>query len=150
MVELNHIDKEILKMLQENCRIPFSEIAKRLGVSEATVHLRVRKLCRNGVIKKFQAIIDPEKVGKTLTAIIAIRAEPRKYESILERLKAMSNICEIYDVTGDYYAILKVRVSSREELAKVLDEIGKLDGILNTTTMVVLRVIKEDYTIPIE
>ncbi|RLE56128.1 MAG: AsnC family transcriptional regulator [Thermoprotei archaeon] len=150
MVELNHIDKEILKILQENCRIPFSEIAKRLGVSEATVHLRVRKLRRNGVIRKFQAIIDPEKVGKTLTAIIAIRAEPRKYDSILERLKTMNSICEIYDVTGDYYAILKVRVGSREELAKVLDEIGKLDGVLNTTTMVVLRVIKEDYTIPIE
>lgn len=149
MSELDQIDKEILRILQENCKIPYSEIAKRLGVSEATVHLRVRKLCRMGVIKKFQAIVDPEKVGRTMTAIIALRAEPKKYETILETLKNMDCISEIYDVTGDYYAILKVRVRDREELARVLDMIGNLDGVRDTTTMIVLRVIKEDYTVPI-
>ncbi len=55
----------------------------------------------------------------------------------------MKEIYEIYDVTGEYYAVLKVRVPTREDLAKVLDKIGNMDGVTSTYTMLVLRSIKD-------
>ncbi|HDD64391.1 MAG: AsnC family transcriptional regulator [Thermoprotei archaeon] len=140
---------KLLKILQENAKTSYSKISKMLGVSEATVHLRIKKLKDMGIIKKFQAIIDPEKVGKGVMAIIAITAEPKKFDKVLASLAKIDDIYEIYDVTGEYYAILKVRVRSREELARVLDTIGNIDGILSTKTMYVLRVIKEDTVIKI-
>jgi len=149
-VVLDEIDKGLLRILQENAKTPYSKISKELGISEATVHLRIRKLVKQGVIKRFQAIVDPEKVGKGVVAIIALTADPRKYESVLERLKSMPDVYDIYDVTGEYYTILKVRVGSKEELAKVLDEIGSIDGVESTRTMFVLRVIKEETRIRIE
>ncbi len=146
---LDEIDMKLLKILQENAKTSYSKISKMLGVSEATVHLRIKKLKDMGIIKKFQAIIDPEKVGKGVMAIIAITAEPKKFDKVLASLAKIDDIYEIYDVTGEYYAILKVRVRSREELARVLDTIGNIDGILSTKTMYVLRVIKEDTVIKI-
>jgi len=149
-VALDEIDKELLRILQDNAKTPYSKISKRLGVSEATVHLRIRKLLKKGVIKRFQAIVDPEKVGKGTVAIIALTADPRKYEEVLEKLKEIPDVYEIYDVTGEYYTILKVRVGSREELTKVLDEIGRIEGVESTRTMFVLRTIKEETRLVID
>ncbi len=147
---MDEIDKELLRILQDNAKTPYSKISKRLGVSEATVHLRIRKLLKKGVIKRFQAIVDPEKVGKGTVAIIALTADPRKYEEVLEKLKEIPDVYEIYDVTGEYYTILKVRVGSREELTKVLDEIGRIEGVESTRTMFVLRTIKEETRLVID
>ncbi len=149
-LKLDHIDKKILEILQNNAKTPYSQIAEALGISEATVHLRIKKLLKLGVIKRFQAIIDPEKVGKNVLAIIAITAVPQKYNKVLEELKKMSDIYEIYDVTGEYYTITKVRVNSREELASLIDKIGDIDGVESTRTMYVLRVVKEETRVKIE
>ncbi len=147
---LDAIDKGLLRILQENAKTPYSKISKELGISEATVHLRIRKLVKQGVIKRFQAIVDPEKVGKDVVAIIALTADPRRYEGVLEKLKSMQDVYDIYDVTGEYYTILKVRVGSKDELTRVLDEIGKIEGVESTRTMFVLRVIKEETRIRID
>jgi len=147
--ELDKIDKKLLEILQDNAKTPYSSIAQRLGVSEATVHLRIKKLQKLGVIKRFQAIVDPDKIGKNIIAIVAITAVPQRYEKVLEELKSMPDVYEIYDVTGEYYTITKVRVSNREELANILDKIGKIEGVESTRTMYVLRVIKEETRIKI-
>ena len=147
--ELDKIDKKLLELLQKNAKTPYSKLSKELGVSEATVHLRIRRLKEKGVIKAFQAIVDPEKVGKGIVAIIAITADPRKFNEVLDQLKNLDDVYEIYDVTGEYYAILKIRVGNREELARLLDKIGSIDGILSTRTMYVLRTIKEETKIKI-
>lgn len=149
-VKLDHIDRKILEILQDNAKTPYSQIASQLGISEATVHLRIRKLVNAGVIKRFQAIVDPEKVGKKVTAIIAVVAIPQKYSQVLKQLEKMPEVCEIYDVTGEYSTVLKVRVKSREELARIIDEIGSIDGVESTKTMYVLRVIKEDFRVKID
>jgi len=147
--ELDRIDKKLLELLQKDAKTPYSKLSKELGVSEATIHLRIKRLRERGVIKAFQAIVDPEKVGKGIVAIIAITADPKKFNEVLEQLKELEDVYEIYDVTGEYYAILKIRVGSREELARLLDKIGSIDGILSTRTMYVLRTIKEETRIKI-
>ena len=83
-------------------------------------------------------------MGRGITAIVAITASPQKYEAVLKRLAELPDVYEIYDVTGEYYAILKIRVGSREELARIIDEIGSINGIEGTKTMFVLRTVKEE------
>lgn len=149
-VVLDNVDKGLLRILQDNAKTPYSKISRELGISEATVHLRIRKLIKQGVVKRFQAIIDPEKIGKDVVAIVALSADPRKYDEVLEKLKAMPDVYDIYDVTGEYYTILKIRVGSREELTTVLDEIGRIEGVESTRTMFVLRIVKEESRLKIE
>jgi len=146
---LDQKDLEIIEILQENGRASYSEIAKRVGMSEAAVYSRIKKLISLGVIKKIQAIVDAEKLGYTVTAFIAVTVRPPKYEEVLEKLSIMPEILEVHDVTGEHYCLIKVRARSNEELARILDEIGKLDGVASTETKIVLRTVKEDYKLPV-
>jgi len=141
---LDEVDLKILRILQEDARTPFSRVAKEVGVSEATIHMRVKKLREMGVLKGFQALVNPSSVGKELTAITLIKADPTRYGEILERLKEVPDVYEIYDVTGEYDAVLKLRLGSREELASLIDSIGKIPGVLATLTMIVLKAVKEE------
>ncbi len=142
-IHLDEIDKKILTILQNDARTPFSKIARELGVSEATVFIRVKKMMKAGVIKGFRAVVSPQHVGKSLSAFVLVKADPRKYERVLEVVKKLDDVVEAYDVTGPYYAILKVVASDKEGLARLIDAIGAVDGVLSTETAVVLREIKE-------
>ena len=68
---------------------------------------------------------------------------------MLDALKKLDDIYEVYDVTGQYYAILKIRTSGTEALGRLMDEIGKIDGIAGTETIIVLRTVKEDVGVRI-
>lgn len=146
---IDEIDRKILERLHEDARIAFRKIAEELGVSESTIFVRVRKLQERGVIKRFTTEISPELIGKGLTAFILIKADPQQYHTVLENLNRIDDIYEIYDITGNYYAIAKVRTGNREDLAKIIDAIGLIEGITSTETAIVLRNIKEEAVVKI-
>jgi transcriptional regulator, AsnC family len=147
---LDRLDKEILKILQEDGRISYSKIAQMLDMSESTIHMRIKRLRELGILRGFYADIDMEKIGLKVLAFVQLKADPKKYEQVLNVLKEMKEVAEIYDVTGEYYALVKVVVPSNEDLAKVLDAIGKLDGVTDTYTMIVLRLIKEGKKVNVD
>ena len=147
IIELDDVDKKILRELQRNGRVSFKTVAKEIGVSEATVFVRVKKLTEKGVLKGFKAIVEPKAIGKTLTAFILVRAQPKAYPAMLTALKKLDDVYEIYDITGQYYSILKVRTDGTDELSKIIDEIGAVDGVAGTETMIVFRTVKEDFNI---
>ncbi|MBS7606783.1 Lrp/AsnC family transcriptional regulator [Candidatus Bathyarchaeota archaeon] len=136
-------------MLQEDARISFRKIAERLNMSEATVFVRVKKLLKKGIIKGFTTIVSPEALGKRMTAFVLISADPKKLQKVLETLSKMKDVYEVYDVTGTYYAIAKVRAEDQTQLARIIDEIGMIDGVTSTETALVLRSIKEEMRISI-
>jgi len=140
---LDDVDRKIISILQQDSRISFSRLAKMLNLSESTIHMRIKRLREAGVIRGFCVDVDLDKVGMNVLAFVLLKADPKKYDDILRKLAEIKEVFEIYDVTGEYYALLKVRVSDKEELAKVLDKIGNMEGVTSTYTMFVLRVIKE-------
>ncbi len=146
-MELDDADHKILRKLQRDARISFKTIAQKVGVSEGTVFVRVRKMQEGGVIKGFSAIVDPKAVGKDLTAIVLVRANPKAFPGTLDALKKFDDIYEIYDVTGEYYSILKIRTSGTDALGKIMDAVGTIDGIAGTESIIVLRTVKEDLTV---
>jgi len=150
VVELDDIDKKIIEILQKDARTSFSKIAKMLNRSEATIHLRVKKLREMGVLKGFYAEIDPSKVGKDTIAFILVKIDANKYPETVEDIIKLKDIYEAYDVTGEYSLLLKAIVKSREELASLLDVIGKFEGVQETYTMYVLRILKEVKTVSVD
>ncbi|MEM1607527.1 MAG: Lrp/AsnC family transcriptional regulator [Candidatus Bathyarchaeia archaeon] len=148
-LEIDDVDREIIRMLQEDARISFRKIAEKLNVSEATIFTRVKKLLKKNVIKGFTAIVSPEKVGKNITAFVLINADPKKLHNVLEALSRMDDVYEVFDVTGSYYALAKIRTENQSKLAKIIDDIGMIDGVISTETALVLRSIKEEVRIKI-
>ncbi|MEM2876179.1 MAG: Lrp/AsnC family transcriptional regulator [Candidatus Bathyarchaeia archaeon] len=147
LTSIDEVDRKILEKLLVNSRESYRKIAEEIGVSEATVFFRVKKLVERGVIKGFTVELSPEHVGKGLTAFILIKAEPQKYIQALETVKGIEDIYEVFDVTGNYYAIAKVRTSDREKLAEIIDQVSMVDGISSTETLIVLRKIKEEFRV---
>lgn len=147
--EIDEIDREIIRILQEDARVSFRKIAEKLNVSEATIFVRVRKLLGRRVIKRFTAIVSPEVLGKKITAFILINVDPKKLQGVVETLNRMDDVYEVYDVTGPYSIVTKVRVEDQNKLVKIIDEIGMIDGVISTETALVLRSIKEETRIKI-
>ncbi len=148
-VELDETDRKILTELQRDGRRSFKKISEDAGVSEATVFVRVKKLQEKGVLKGFRAVVDPKVVGKSLTAIVLVRANPKTFPGMLNALKKFEDVNEIYDVTGEYYSILKIRTSGTDELSKIIDQIGAVEGIAGTETIIVLRTVKEEFSVKV-
>ena len=149
MTDLDEVDRKILRDLQRDGRSSFKKIGDDAGVSEATVFVRVKKMQDKSVIKSFKAIVEPKAVGKMLTAIVLVRADPKAYPGMLDALKKLDDVYEIYDVTGQYYSILKIKTTGTDELSKIILEIGNIDGVAGTETMIVLRTVKEEIGIKI-
>jgi len=146
-VDLDNADCKILRELQRDARISFKTIAQKAGVSEATIFVRVKKMQEKGIIKGFTAVVNPAAVGKPLTAIVLVHANPKAHSGTLDAMRKLDDVYEIYDVTGQYYSILKIRTSGTEELGRIMDEIGKIDGIAGTESIIVLRTVKEDFAV---
>ena len=144
MVDLDEVDRKILRDIQRDGRSSFKRIGEGAGVSEATVFVRVKKMQDKGVIKSFKAMVEPKAVGKMLTAIVLVRADPKAFPGMLDALKKLDDVYEIYDVTGQYYSILKIRTGGTDELSKIILDIGDIDGVAGTETMIVLRTVKEE------
>jgi Lrp/AsnC family transcriptional regulator for asnA, asnC and gidA len=142
---IDELDKNILSLIQDDARASFAEIAKKLGVSEGTVHIRVKKLTEKGVIQGFYTIISPEKLDKGLMVFIAMKASATEYSNIVSELIKIPEVYEIHEVTGEFYSILKVRTKDKDTLADLLDKVGAIKGVLSTHTMVVLKTDKEQF-----
>ncbi|MFB6125534.1 MAG: Lrp/AsnC family transcriptional regulator [Halanaeroarchaeum sp.] len=142
-MELDDVDRKILKILQADGRTALSEIARRLEMGNATIHERVDSLEAAGYIKEYRAVLDPELLGIDQVAFINVRTEPGVFSSVAERLAEEPDIQEIHEVTGEFDLLLKARLVDRAELTDLLTEIGGSDGVVETATDVVLRSVKD-------
>jgi len=131
-------------MLQENSRKPFVEIAKELGVSDPTIHARVKKLQEGHIIKKFTAVLAPAKVEKGVAAFVEINVKPDTVENVIGTLEGMDEVLEIHETYGDYDIIAKIRAKTNEDLRNLMaGEILTIPNIVNTKVTTVLKTRKE-------
>ncbi|MFQ6065585.1 MAG: Lrp/AsnC family transcriptional regulator, partial [Candidatus Bathyarchaeia archaeon] len=101
-VELDEIDREILNTLQSDARTSFASIARKLKVSEATIRFRVKKLIKKGVITRLIALLDPRKIGLSVTAIIMAKVDPTLLEEAFEQLASFNETHHVFQSTGEY------------------------------------------------
>ncbi len=146
---LDEVDRKILRILQKNSRTPLREISKEVGLAESTVYERIKKLKERGIIQRFTVMLDPEALGFHIMAFILIKAQAGMYTNVASELARYPQIVEIYETTGDYDMLIKIRTSGSDELNEFLDRIGNVDGVVATHTMVVLKVHKETTELPL-
>jgi len=146
---LDETDRKILTILQKNSRTPLREISKEVGLAESTVYERIKKLKERGIIQKFTVVLDPEALGFSIMAFVLIKSKAGMYSHVANELSKYPQIVEIYETTGDYDMLIKIRTSGSDELNEFLDRIGNVDGVVATHTMVVLKVHKETTELPL-
>ncbi len=137
MMTMDELDRHILRRLLENARTPFTDIAKELKVSEATIRKRVNKLIREGVIKKFTV-----ELGETgLKAIVLIKVRSGyQIPKVAEYISKIPEVVKAYEVTGDYDIVAEVVSVDPSSLNKAIETIRERDGVEGTLSMIVLAV----------
>ncbi len=150
-MELDEIDRKILRELLTDGRLSNAKLAEKVGLSTTACWNRVRVLEETGVIAGYEAVIDQDALGKPDTVIIEITLDHHD-EALLERfdqaLKALPDVVEAYLVTGEYDYVLKVAVGGTEGYERFLRQhLYKLPGIRQSRSTFVLRCLKQSRSV---
>jgi Lrp/AsnC family transcriptional regulator for asnA, asnC and gidA len=142
---IDAVDCQMIRLLQKDARIPNTEIAKRMGISEATVRTRLNRLIRDGLIQ-IVAVSNPLKLGFKIVGRIQIHVDIKKMDAIIEELKALKPLWFIVQTTGGTGIDTEFVVKDLNELNRLIfDKINRIDGVLRTETEMFLNYIKRQY-----
>jgi len=143
---LDAIDLKILEALQEDARQTYTAMGKRLGVAHSTVYDRIKRMERHGIIKKYTAILDAEKVAaKNITAIMTVFTNPKESEKVAEKLCEAPQVLEVYtSLSEELLIIAKVVAENQESLHTfIANSVAPLHGVLRIRTSIVTKKFKE-------
>lgn len=135
---LDEIDTALLAALQEEGRLRLEDLARRVGLSPSSVHDRLGRLRRDGVIRRWTIAVAPEALGLTVLAFVGVHAS-RPCSELVEPLAAIREIEEFHSVAGQLSFLVKLRASSTEHLLAIVERLKRIPGIESTDTTVVLK-----------
>ncbi len=139
--QIDQLDQQILRVLTQDARVPYAEMAKNFGVSPGTIHVRVEKMRQAGIIEGTKVRINPRRLGYDVCCFIGIILKSAKdYEKVIAKLQEFDEVVEAYYTTGDYSIFIKVMTHTIQELHYVLaSKIQGIDEIQSTETLISMQ-----------
>ncbi|NJE54861.1 Lrp/AsnC family transcriptional regulator [Thermococcus sp. 21S9] len=147
---MDELDIKIISLLQKNARLSYREIARELNVAVGTVYNRIKRLEEEGVIKGYAPVLDYEKLGFGLTALIGIKAQGRKIAEIERKIAEKTRAMMVYDITGEFDIFVIAKFKDREDMNRFVKWLLSLDGVEKTNTSVAMQVVKEEPRLALE
>ena len=149
--QLDDVNLKILDILSRDSSTPFVEIAKQIGISDATVHIRVRRLTAAGIISKFTISANNNLLGYDHLAFMGINVEPGSAEEVTVNLTNIDEVLEIHEMHGRFDLLLKIRAKDLNQMREiVVNKIRKLPNIIETELMTVLKSRKEEQIVSLK
>ena len=143
-MELDDTDRAIIAELLQDARASQRELARAVGVAQGTITNRLKRLEKNGVIKGYSVVLDPEMVGWSMTIMAGLRIEKGKMIPVQKVISSDPRVFAVYDVTGDWDSMVLARAKNRADLDDLTKTVFTLDGVTRSFTHVVLNTVKED------
>lgn len=138
--KLDDIDHQILDMLIDNTRVPFTDIAKKLLISAGTVHVRVKKMEDAGIIKGSSLTIDYKKLGFAFIAYVGVFLQnTSQTQFVLERIGDIPNVTVAHITTGKFNIFCKIRAKDTTHAKEIIFKLDDIDGVYRTETMISLE-----------
>jgi DNA-binding Lrp family transcriptional regulator len=142
---MDETDVKILKQVLSDARLSYRKIAEEIGVSPPTVLTRIQRLENNRIIKSYSAVLDHEKLGYDLTAIIELTAVKGKITEVERHISRFPNVCAVYDITGLTDMIIVAKFRNRKDLSDFVKKDLSLPFVDRTNSHMVLVTVKEDF-----
>ncbi len=138
--ELDELDRQILALLMEDAKRPYTELAKQLYVSGGTIHVRMNKLIEAGIVKSHTLVVDSNKLGYDITSFLGVYLQQSSlYNDAAQALLEIPEIVAAHYTTGVYSIFIKVLCRDTDHLREVLQKIQKIEGIQRTETFIALE-----------
>ncbi len=136
-------DREILKFLKENSRMPYTEIAFKLGMSEGAIRKRISKMEENGIIERYTVEVNPKKMGYDAVVLLGMDVEPKYFLSAARELSGFECVKWVYTSTGDHSIMAEVWAKDTMNLENIISEkISKIKGVSNLCPAILMDKIK--------
>lgn len=135
--QLDSLDEQILRLIADNARIPFLEVARACNVSGAAIHQRIQKLTNLGILKGSEYIIDPEKIGYETCAYIGLfLKDPGQFDEVVEALRKIPEVVECHFTTGQYDLFIKIYARNNHHLMSVIHDKLQPLGLARSETII--------------
>ncbi|MBR1707072.1 MAG: Lrp/AsnC family transcriptional regulator [Bacteroidales bacterium] len=148
---LDDIDLRILQSLQENARLTTKELAAKVHLSTTPVFERLKRLERNGYIRKYVAILDAEKLGRGFTVFCSVKLKQMTREvarAFISVIKDIPQVAECYNISGEYDYLLKIQAPDMRYYNEfILNVLGTIDAIGSTLSSFVMDEIKNTHAL---
>jgi len=145
---MDSLDMQIIDCIEKEGRISHEELSKRLNLSRPAIHNRVNKLEEQGIITGYKAKINWLKLGYVTNALVSLRVRTTNYDKMLVDLKKLKIpnlvIEECHIVTGTWCILMKIRSTTPLELKSLQDELYKIEGVKESSTVLILSSLYED------
>ena len=135
--KFDQLDKEILRMIAADARVPFLEVARACNVSGAAIHQRIQKLTNLGILKGSQFLIDPEKVGYETCAFIGLNLKnPEDFDRVVEELEKIPEVTECHYTTGNFDMFIKIYAQNNHHLLTIIHDKLQPLGLSSSQTLI--------------
>lgn len=135
--KLDKLDRQILRMIGEDARVPFLEVARVCNVSGAAIHQRIQKLTNLGIIKGSVFVMDPEKIGYETCAYIGLNLKnPEDFDHVLEELKKIPEVTECHYTTGNFDMFIKIYACNNHHLLTIIHDQLQPLGLSSSQTLI--------------
>ena len=141
------VDRQIINVLQEDCRLSFNKVAAKAKISVGTAYNRIKNLEAKGTIKSYTVLIDSVKLGYALTAVIFVQAEGEQFTAMEKEIAESNNVIAVYDVTGEFDAAVIAKFKDRNDLNTFIKHLAAAPHVKRTITNVSLSTVKEDFRV---
>ncbi|MGQ9723713.1 MAG: Lrp/AsnC family transcriptional regulator [Candidatus Jordarchaeum sp.] len=142
MLKIDDTDEKLIRMLSEDSRKSYKEIADKLGLSIITVRKRLQKLVDEEIIKKFTIILNPELFKNKIISLVTIHPAAHRQNEIIETIAKLEEVEEAHLMTGGCGLSMKVHVNSLIELNKFIEKVRGIQGVISVESCIVLRKVK--------
>ena len=138
--KIDDIDMKILSELTKDASISIPRLSKKINVNSSVVYSRIKRLAKRHLIRKFTIEVNDDILGYNVSALIGLNIDSKYREPILDEILKFDSVREIYEVTGRFDLIIKVRARSLDELHETVSgKMGKITGILHSETFIEMR-----------
>jgi Lrp/AsnC family transcriptional regulator for asnA, asnC and gidA len=135
-------DIVLVNELIENSRAPLTHLANKLGMTDVAIKKRLKKLEKEGVIRKYTIEVDPTKLGFKHVALIGIDTEPEKILDVSTQLASKEYAYKVYLTTGDHMLMLEAWAKDNKHLTQIIEDIGKIPGVKRVCPAIILEKLK--------
>lgn len=151
IANLDALDEQILRLIADNARIPFLEVARACHVSGAAIHQRIQKLTRIGVLKGSQFILEPERIGYETCAFVGLfLKDPSDFDRVVEELQHIPEVVECHYTTGDYDMFIKIYARNNNHMLSIIHDKLQPLGLQRSETIISFHeAIKRQMPIPV-
>ncbi|HEY7573232.1 MAG TPA: Lrp/AsnC family transcriptional regulator [Nitrososphaeraceae archaeon] len=149
--QIDEINLKIINILKKDSSTPFVDVAKRIGISDATVHMRVKRMMATGIINKFTISVSNDLLGYDHMAFLGINISPGSADQIISDLLRVDEVLEMHEMHGKFDLLLKIRAKNLIHMRDIVEnKVCKIPHILESELMTVLKTEKEEQTVSLD